>query len=61
MEAISWFEKIAEFRSDVRATEGRIAWATVEMLSERGPAHQAGPPLSNVHSGQDTETRQLAS
>ena len=27
MKAISWFEKIAEFRGDVRATEGRIAWA----------------------------------
>ena len=40
MKAISWCEKIAECCSDIRATEGRIAWATknniVEMLSGGG-------------------------
>ena len=48
MKAISWFEKIPEFRLEVRATEGRIAWATkdkiiVEMLSEGAPLTKRAP------------------
>ena len=47
MKAISWFEKIAEFRLEIRATEGRIAWATkdkiVEMLSEGAPLTKRAP------------------
>ena len=47
MKAISWFEKIAEFRMEVQATEGRVAWATtdkiVEMLSEGAPLTKRAP------------------
>ena len=41
VKSIAWFEKVAEFRSDTRATEGRIVWAAkdkiVEALSEGAP------------------------
>ena len=47
VKAIAWFEKVAEFRSDIRATEGRIVWATkdkiVEALSEGAPLTQRAP------------------
>ena len=47
VKAIAWFEKVAEFRSDSRATEGRIVWATkdkiVEALSEGAPLTQRAP------------------
>ena len=45
MKTICWMEKIAEFPTELRATQGRLAWAIkdriVESLSTR-----AGTPLS---------------
>ena len=29
MKAICWMEKVAEFPSELRATQGRLAWAIV--------------------------------
>ena len=41
MKAICWMEKVAEFPTELRATQGRLAWAIkdriVESLSSRAP------------------------
>ena len=47
VKAVAWFEKVAEFRNDTRATESRMVWATkgkiVEALSEGAPLTQKAP------------------
>ena len=47
VKAVAWFEKVAEFRNDTRATESRMVWATkdkiVEALSEGAPLTQRAP------------------
>ena len=41
MKAICWMEKVAEFPTELRATQGRLAWLikdrTVESLSTGAP------------------------
>ena len=47
LKAISWMEKVAEFRVELRATGGRLAWAAkdkiVEVLYEGAPLIRRAP------------------
>ena len=47
MKAICWMEKAAEFPVELRATQGRLAWATkdriMESLSTSAPLTKRAP------------------
>ena len=43
MKAICWMEKVAEFPTELRATQGRLAWAIKERIVE---SLSSGAPLT---------------
>ena len=43
MKAICWMEKVAEFPSELRATQGQLAWAIKDRIVDslfRSPANE---------------------
>ena len=43
LKAVSWMEKVAVFKLEIRATGRRLAWAAIEVLSEGAPLTKRAP------------------